>query len=438
MKRILSIIALALLVLHASAIDELQIKPFVTTAGITNDEYEYYMELNLVNESFDVANLQFDLLLPEGMEYMDYEFDTRVPYTRKKIGGVWVPVFDFSIQTNELASGYTRFMFIPGGEMRKIQTGSGSIMYIYFTTSEAMTPGIYPIKMTNIKLVESVTSAIELNDVVSYVFIGDATSMKADWDMSTLTGTMPSFIVDALNTDMQTNTNLRSINLSGVSAFAADLEVPNNVLCTLAEGTSLHRTFPAEQWSTICLPFALDVAQVSAIKGKGCEIMQLTGYSETGNSVSFDEVTAMAANTPYLIKSETAQMIFENLEEVVVGDMSSTIDIQQGKMSMVGSFEKKIISSDDNTTYFAYDASNGEFVRIGSNATVRPFRAYLALNGVSNANSLALDTDGEGTTKIEAISNGHSEDAVYTLQGLRTAGQERGIYIRNGKKFIIK
>lgn len=62
MKRLFNLVLLIMLALQAGAKDELQIKPIVTVAGIENDEYEYYMEVILVNESFDIANLQFDLL----------------------------------------------------------------------------------------------------------------------------------------------------------------------------------------------------------------------------------------------------------------------------------------------------------------------------------------------------------------------------------------
>lgn len=139
MKRLFNLVLLIMLALQAGAKDELQIKPIVTVAGIENDEYEYYMEVILVNESFDIANLQFDLLFPEGVEYMDYEFDERVPSTTTKKGKNVVTEYDFSVQTNVLASGYTRFMFVLGGEMRKIEKGSGSIMLIYFKTSSEIT-----------------------------------------------------------------------------------------------------------------------------------------------------------------------------------------------------------------------------------------------------------------------------------------------------------
>ncbi len=441
MKRILSLITLITLACHVSALDELQIKPIVTEAGIENDEYDYYMELWLVNESFDVANLQFDLLFPDGIEYMDYEFDERIPSTTTKKGKNYVTEYDFSFQTNVLSSGYTRFMFIPGGEMRKIEKGEGCIMFIYFKTSSELKPGIYPIKMTNIKLVESVTSSIVLNDVLSYVEVSDdgvvsPLQTEADVDMSSLVGYVPSFVVDELNTQIASNSNLRSLNLSGVTELGAELVIPDNVVYAIGTKGGLKREFAAQK-STVCLPFALNATQVSAIKAKGCEIEKLAGFNASANSVKFSPVEEMAANTPYLVTNSSALATFADIEDITLGDLSSTpIDVSQGKISMKGSFENQVLSSDASTTYFAYNEADGNFVRIGNNATVKSFRAYLALNGASDARSITIDDP--GTTNITNLKSDSQTSEIYTLQGIKTNNKTKGLFIKGKKKYFVK
>lgn len=439
MKRIISLITLITLACHVSALDELQIKPIVTEAGIENDEYDYYMELWLVNESFDVANLQFDLLFPEGIEYMDYEFDERIPSTTTKKGKTYVTEYDFSFQTNVLSSGYTRFMFIPGGEMRKIEKGEGCIMFIYFKTSSELKPGIYPIKMTNIKLVESVTSSIVLNDVLSYVEVKDGGAVsplqtEADVDMSSLTGYVPSFVVNELNNQIASNSNLRSLNLSGVEELGADLVIPENVVYAVGTKGGLKRDFIAQK-STVCLPFALNATQVAAIKERGCEIEILSEYNSSTNTVKFSPVEEMAANTPYLVTNSSELATFADIEGISLGDLSSTpVEVTQGAITMRGSFENQLLSSDGNTTYFAYNVADGNFVRIGSNASVKPFRAYLALSGSSEARSISID---DSTTGISELKKDYRELEAYTLQGIKTKNK-KGLIIQGKKKFFIK
>lgn len=227
MKRILNLFLLMAFSINICAIDELQIKPHQTIAGLSDESDDAYIELYLVNESFDIANLQFDILLPEGMEYADYgEFTDRVPSTTKKGN----KTYDFSYQTNVLEDGYTRFMFIPGGEMRKIEKGSGTILYINFKTNANMAAGIHPILMKNIKLVESTTSAITIDDVSSYVIIGDNNPLKTETDinMSSLIGSIPSFVVQAINADIASNAGLKFIDLTGADALGADFVMPND------------------------------------------------------------------------------------------------------------------------------------------------------------------------------------------------------------------
>ena len=239
MRRIFSLFLLMAFTINICAIDELQIKPHQTIAGLSDESDDAYIELYLVNESFDIANLQFDILLPEGMEYADYgEFTDRVPSTTKKGN----KTYDFSYQTNALEDGYTRFMFIPGGEMRKIEKGSGTILYINFKTNANMAAGIHPILMKNIKLVESTTSAITIDDVSSYVIIGDNNPLKTETDinMSSLIGSIPSFVVQAINADIASNAGLKYIDLTGADALGADFVMPNDqAKIVVKEGSSL-------------------------------------------------------------------------------------------------------------------------------------------------------------------------------------------------------
>lgn len=145
--------------------------------------------------------------------------------------------------------------------------------------------------MTNIKLVESVKSAIVLNDVLSYVEVNEGGSVsplqtEKDIDMSSMTGYVPSFVVEELNSKIATNSNLRSLNLSGVTELGSELQIPDNVVYVVGAKGGLKRDFSAQK-STVCLPFALNATQVAAIKEKGCEIEKLSGFNASTNTVSF-------------------------------------------------------------------------------------------------------------------------------------------------------
>jgi hypothetical protein len=51
----------------------------------------------------------------------------------------------------------------------------------------------------------------------------------------------------------------------------------------------------------------------------------------------------------------------------------------------------------------------------------------------------SIDNDGDGTTAIHETKQLSKEDGVYyTLQGQRVEKPGRGIYIRNGRKVVIR
>jgi len=72
----------------------------------------------------------------------------------------------------------------------------------------------------------------------------------------------------------------------------------------------VKRTIKANEWSTICLPFAMTEEQVEAAFGEGVQLADFTGceaeYDDEDNVVSlklnFSDVTSIEANHPYIIK----------------------------------------------------------------------------------------------------------------------------------------
>ena len=443
MKRELVLLMLMITSFALHAEDVLQIIPLKTTAGNTSTTAKG-LEVSLSNSSFDVANLQFDILLPEGMELAgNSSFTTRVPYTSIEDEDdegetVYIKKYDFSYQTNVQASGYTRFMFIPGGEMRPIPSGEGTIMKLRYRTASTMSPGIYPILMTNIKLVKSVTESITIPSTSSYVIIGDPSS--SDVDFSTLTGYVPSFVVEQLNAEIAANENLTIVDLSGATGLGADLETPDNVVSVVGTKGTLKREFTATYWSTVCLPFALSADQVTALKGEGVEIEAFTAFDEAAGTVTFEPVTAMDANTPYIVKSESTQSPFTNLANVQLSTAEMN-NVVVGKMTFMGTFEKQTLNSSTNTIYYAYNASDGNFVRIGSNATVPPFRAYLKLDNSAGARSFIVNHgDGEATGISTQLQGYSKTGGRYNLLGMPQAenSKVKGIYIQNGQKIVVR
>jgi hypothetical protein len=50
----------------------------------------------------------------------------------------------------------------------------------------------------------------------------------------------------------------------------------------------------------------------------------------------------------------------------------------------------------------------------------------------------SLDNDGDGTTAIRETKQSRDDGAYYTLQGQRVVNPGKGLYIKDGKKVVIK
>lgn len=100
------------------------------------------------------------------------------------------------------------------------------------------------------------------------------------------------------------------------------------------------------------------------------------------------------------------------------------------------------------TSGYVLQNQNGNvgFYRVAAATTVKPFRAYL---NTQNADArISIVYDGDEETGINRTENGKLdiESGVYDLQGRRIDGQwsmdnghlTKGIYVKNGKKHIVK
>jgi hypothetical protein len=102
-----------------------------------------------------------------------------------------------------------------------------------------------------------------------------------------------------------------------------------------------------------------------------------------------------------------------------------------------------IAATDGDKTNYYLSGKDGSFVSVNGSANIGKNKAYLQLptSIFAGTRSIGISYDDEdGTTAIRnltpALSEG--EGAWYTLQGQRVAKPGKGLYIRNGKKVVIK
>lgn len=181
--------------------------------------------------------------------------------------------------------------------------------------------------------------------------------------------------------------------------------------------TTLNATAKA---GTLCLPFAATIPE-------GVTAYTLT-YSGGDEATATDVETTIPANTPVLLNG-SGEKTFAGADVDIVADAANVSG------AMIGVFETTIVPQ--NSYVLQYGAEGLGFYKVATNDIVAaPLRAYLtAQAGARLGISFASETTGISTVGNEGLRN---DNAFYDLQGRQVSQPQKGLYIVNGKKVIIK
>ena len=215
-------------------------------------------------------------------------------------------------------------------------------------------------------------------------------------------------------------------------------------------------------WETIVLPF--DVATI--LSATGTEIVPYIAWQQGSSSRPFwlyslnnngwKAESGIKANTSYIISmpnndeydatynlSGDIQFTSSNVQVISSEDLSAS---KCGNKQLVPNYQNKVASQDiyalnvNNqwNTNTATETEGSAFIR--SLRQVRPFEAYMAIEGSAGARRVIPIFEDDTTTDIPSIHMlfDRTNDAIYNLNGQRVKSMTRGIYIQNGKKITKK
>ena len=181
--------------------------------------------------------------------------------------------------------------------------------------------------------------------------------------------------------------------------------------------------------TTWCSEYDLDFTNVEGIKA-----YTATGYNDVTKTIWLTRVTEVPAGTGLLVKGDAGTYKIPHVSvraayaNWFVGNLGDAIKIEE--------------TDGDKTNYYL-SGKDGTFVSVNGSANIGKNKAYLQLptSVFGGTRSIGISYDDEdGTTSIKNLTPALSEDggAWYTLQGQRVAKPGKGLYIRNGKKVVIK
>lgn len=214
-------------------------------------------------------------------------------------------------------------------------------------------------------------------------------------------------------------------------------EIPANADVT---DVTLKRTFNANKWNPVCLPFALSAEQITALFGAESEVAEYMGDEENDGKVTVKfrkKTDGMEANVPYLVYplNNITEAEFSAVEVV-----ATECPVVSGTVfDLVGNYTNQLKGS-SVILKGDYIVSGGVFKQANGGNGIKAFRSYLRKKPTSNAKSLMMVFQDETSGIDSIISNLNIEEdiCIYDLQGRRVKNPVKGLYIVNGRKVIIK
>lgn len=224
--------------------------------------------------------------------------------------------------------------------------------------------------------------------------------------------------------------DVRLVRLS--EAVTLDEAADNVIEAKEAADVTLKRTFVANKWNTLVLPFAVSDADVKTTFGADAKIVEYS--NEDDANINFTTSTkGIEANVPVLIMPAAVNVentYTFNSVSIVVADPKA----DGTNYSFVGSYKPYDLVNDEYMLY----ADKWWKTETGDTYKIKAFRAYIKANTPAAAKQLNLVIDGQTTgLKLNTV-NGNIEGETYNIAGQRVANSYKGLIIKNGKKIIKK
>ena len=225
----------------------------------------------------------------------------------------------------------------------------------------------------------------------------------------------------------------------------------------------VKRSIKANQWSTICLPFDMSEAQVKEAFGDDVKLADFDGiestYADEDESivtaikVKFNTVSSIEANHPYIIKvsAPISEFTVDGVDIVVEEEPSVDKDeYRTGSGTKkdpyvyhYNSFVGSYVCQTAVPEYCLFLSENIFWYSTGA-TMMKGFRGYFdfydVLSEVEEAGARILVSvdEGETTGIANANVNLNANENYFNLNGQQVTTPKHGVFIKGGKKVVVK
>ena len=206
-----------------------------------------------------------------------------------------------------------------------------------------------------------------------------------------------------------------TVGEEGTYTFTIDLT--NNTVTAEKTVEYVDLTISSYEWATFVTPSAVQFPD------------DVTAYiitEITGGNAKAEQITEAPAGTPVIVNGTAGVHKLLKVEDAVL-DYTNMLQVSDGTVT------------GDGTIYvLAVEGGQPGFAPLANGKKLSAGKAYLQVDNASGAKiNLIFDGESSDIRGIESTVD-FSDGDWYNLQGVKVTNPQRGIYIHNGKKVVIK
>lgn len=244
--------------------------------------------------------------------------------------------------------------------------------------------------------------------------------------------------------DAQARATSITVYVSLPSEITLNETAPNTIEAKTGVNVTLKRPMNVGRWNTFCVPFSIDANQVTSQFGEGTQIAEYSVFRNDEIEFATVQSNAIVAGKAYLVKptkeAATEGYTFSNVNITALKPTKETVD--NGAIDFRGIYNPTDITVGLPTNTFAAGIVGNVVKKAVNGSNMKGFRAFFIIpEGAGAQSSYMLKIDGTATS-INSINGADVvvNAPVYNLQGQRVDGNNLtpGIYVKSGKKFVVK
>ena len=399
-KTVLTLLSFLAIQISAIAANTIEVKPVsVPQSGSAQ------LEVSLSNDC-EFTAFQFNLILPNGISVVEVVKSDRLPEQMD---------VRHSVKSTSSIGSNNQFLAIQYTYPQCVSGNSGILLKVVISASDAIP-------------VDS-----KFTGIISDIVLNAADGTRVEVDNST-------FDIDVTApADPWVTLDENSTTLPEASDGETEIKV--------------KRTLKANQWNTICFPFAMTAAQVYEAFGEDVQVAEFTEYESTDDfasiNVIFEEVYrfdryGLMANIPYIIKptSNISEFMVTSVLEPDEESAFTEYAVGKGSNKVVYGTYRGTLKAGGKVPANCLFLNGGDFWYSTGQSNIKAFRGYFefvdVLASLETATSKVKMVFRNETTGIKDVIVKTANDDMYDLQGRRIVNPDKGIYIKNGKKVVIK